>query len=206
MKKKFAKILAGTLCLIGFYAHAGLLMTYKQLTLKDVDQMHALVTGKIKESKKSKDGKVVPLKECLQAIYSRPNSDGMINKIIAPIRSELEAVDALDRVYKELVDEAVNALKHPNNFKPDAQVTYLIFLENIVSDFKPMAGNEGFEKQILEKIQKAKIEVSKKAQNERKLNQMQNNLSPSELAEQILNPPPLVEKKSESKLEPKLEK
>ncbi|WP_413944099.1 hypothetical protein [Bdellovibrio sp. HCB-162] len=168
-------------------AHAGLLFNYSQLALKDLDQMNKLVSDKVKESKKTGSGKAVPLKEALQAVYSRPNDDDMIEKIVAPLRSNLDELESWEKTVSQLTDEAINALKNPRAFKPVVQVTYVIFLENLMAEVKPYLKQEGFEKKIVERIRDAKIEVSKEATNERKLRMMKDTGSPSQIAEKILN-------------------
>ena len=168
-------------------AQAGLLYNYSQLALRDLDQMVKIINDKVKESKKAHHGKVVPLKEALQAVYARPNSDGMIEKVIAPLRTALDEQDAWDRTLTELTDEAINALKNPKAFSPVVQVTYSVFLENLLSEFKPYAAKEGFERTLVQKIRDAKIELTAAAQNERSLKlMMKDSASPSVLASQIL--------------------
>ncbi|WII73484.1 hypothetical protein QJS83_06320 [Bdellovibrio sp. 22V] len=177
-------------------AQAGLLFNYSQLALKDLDQMNKLVSDKVKESRKSASGKAVPLKEALQAVYSRPNEDDMIDKIIAPLRSNLDELESWEKTVSQLTDEAINALKNPRAFKPVVQTTYVIFLENLLAEIKPYVKNDGFEKQIAVRVRDAKIEVSKEAVNERKLRTMKPTTSPSEIAEKILSqsnePAPVV--------------
>lgn len=169
-------------------AHAGLLFNYSQLTVKDLDQMNKLVEDKIKESKKEAGaGKTVPLKEALQSVYSRPNDDEMIEKIVAPLRSKLDELEAWEKTVSQLTDEAVNALKNPKAFKPVVQVTYVIFLENLMAEIKPYIKDQGFERKTVEHIRDAKIELTKEAINERKLRMMKATVSPSELAEKILS-------------------
>ncbi|MGZ3801554.1 MAG: hypothetical protein ACXWRZ_12780 [Bdellovibrio sp.] len=168
-------------------AQAGLLFNYSQLALKDLDQMNKLVMDKVAESKKEKGNKVVPLKEALQAIYSRPNEDGMIEKVVAPLRTNLDELEAWEKTVTQLSDEALNALRNPKAFKPVVQVTYVVFLENLLAEAKPHLKKNGFERKIVETIRDAKIQVTKEAVNERKLRTMKSTVSPSELAEKILS-------------------
>lgn len=172
-------------------ASAGLLFTYHQLALKDLDAMTKLVQGKVKESKKDADGKVVPLKEGYQAVMSRPDDDGLIEKVIGPLRNELDDMDEKNRVEESLVVEAVNALTNAKNFKPDVQVTYWIFLENSISDFKQTLSGESdpkaaFEYKMLQKIAKAHIDISSKAKEERTLRMMKSTISPSDVAAKVI--------------------
>lgn len=166
-------------------ASAGLMFTYAQLTLKDLDQMNDIAKKKIREFKAQ--GSVEVLKEAVQAVYSRPNDDGMVEKVIAPLRTELDENDQWEVVVDELVQEAIGALKNPKAFKPVVQNTYAVFLENIVADFKPFAEREGHERNVIKTIRDAKIELSKEGINERKLRTMSVHKSPSELAAMVID-------------------
>ncbi|XGC81505.1 hypothetical protein ACES2L_03280 [Bdellovibrio bacteriovorus] len=168
-------------------AQAGLLFNYSQLTVKDLDQMNKLVEDKIKESRKEAGvGKVVPLKEALQSVYARPNDDEMIEKTVAPLRAKLDELGAWEKTVSQLTDEAINALKNPKAFKPVVQVTYVVFLENLMAEIKPYISSQGFERKTIERIRDAKIELTREAVNERKLRMMKSTVSPSEVAAKIL--------------------
>lgn len=188
-----SKIVFG-LILLTVTVQAGLLMPYHKLVLKDLDQMNELVSQKIKESKKSSSGKIVPLKEGLQAVLARPNEDGMVEKVLSPLKNELEDQDAWEKALGELTDEALNALRNSKNFKADVQVSYSLFLENLMAELKPLARTEGFERSLLEKIRDAKVELSKEAQRERKLRLMKSPVSPSEVAKLLLESTKVEEK------------
>lgn len=161
------------------------MFTYAQLTLKDLDQMNDIAKKKIREFKAQ--GSVEVLKEAVQAVYSRPNDDGMVEKVISPLRTELDENDQWEVVVDELVQEAIGALKNPKAFKPVVQNTYAVFLENIVADFKPFAEREGHERNVIKTIRDAKIELSKEGINERKLRTMSVHKSPSELAAMVID-------------------
>ena len=176
---------------LAIQAQAGLLFNYSQLTLKDLDQMSKIVSDSIKESKKSAGGKEVPLKEALQAVYSRPNDDEMIEKIVGPLRTQLDNLDAWEKSISQLTDEAINALRNPKAFKPVVQVTYLVFLENLLAELKPYINKPTFERDMVTRIRNANVEASKEALNERKLRSMKATVSPSEIADQILKHTPL---------------
>jgi hypothetical protein len=178
---------------------AGLLFQYHQLTLMDLDQMTKMVQEKLQESKKTA-ASTVPLKEALQAVYSRPDGDRMIDKVVAPLRLELQDINQYERVLTELVEEALNALKQTQNFKPSVQVTYALFLENLLADSRAVAaGQDGFERNILRKIKKAKIQITKQALNERAVRGIPEAKSPSEIASEILE---AIEKADSDKSRP----
>jgi hypothetical protein len=186
MKVIFALVLVSLMCSI---SNAGLLYVYSRLATKDLDQVNKIVQDKIQESRKSSGDKTIPLKEALQAVFSRPNEDFMIEKVMPTLKAELEEHNGWERTIKALVKEALGALGNPKAFHPNAQVTYIVFLENLISEFRPKA-YEPFEKSILEQIKDADIEVTKEAKNERRLRMMKDTTSPSKLAEFILANPP----------------
>jgi hypothetical protein len=178
-------------------ASAGLLYTYSRLTTKELEEMNQIVKTKIKESHSESGDKSIPLKEAMQAIFSRPNHDFMIEKILPPVRAELDDLNSWEKTNKALVTEALGALKNPKAFRPEAQVTYWIFLENWISENKPRA-KDPFEKGILSQIRDAKIELSNEATKERKTRTMESGPSPSDLAARVLdaaNPPAAPEAK-----------
>ena len=114
------------------------------------------------------------------------NSDDMIDKISAPLRTALDQDDATEKIFGELVDEAINALRNTKNFKKEVQVTYSIFLENVISEFKPALKAGSFEYKIVKKIANSDIELTKDAQKDRKLRLMQESSSPSAIASKVL--------------------
>lgn len=172
-------------CLTAQTSFAGLLYQYSELSLKDLDQMSKIVQNKINESRAASGDQVIPLKEALQAVYSRSNEDFMIEKIISPLKNELDEQEAWESSLQELTKEAIGALKNPKAFKPITQVTYIVFLENVLSELKPKV-NEKFENSIIDTIAKAKISVTKAAADERQLRVMKATTSPSEIAQDIL--------------------
>lgn len=162
---------------------AGPEFTYNQLALKDLDQMNDLVRLKIAAAK---EGDNAPLKDGLQTVLSRPDEDFMIDKVIGPLRQELEEQDLWEQTVIALTDEAISALKNPKKHKAVVQATYAVFLTNTISQLKPRAKEKGFERKLLEKIRDAKIELSQDMRDERRLRMMKESASPSTLAEQIL--------------------
>ncbi len=203
MKNKFTVFASILFVFMTQSASAGLLYTYHQLALKDLDAMTKFVQSKVKESKKSSSGKVVPLKEAYQAVMSRPDDDGLIEKVIGPLRNELEDMDEKERITQDLIQEALNALQNTKNFKADVQVTYWIFLENTIADLKQNLTSaedvaSSFEHRMLQKIAKAKIEITDKAKQERTLRVMKSTISPSEVSAKILQG---LEKKDDGKKE-----
>lgn len=184
--KTIKYILATFVTGFALQSSAGLLYNYSQLALKDLDQMNRIVMTKVKESRKATSGKNVPLKEALQAVYVRPNEDGMIEKIVGPLRNELDDLGVWEKTLNDLSVEALDALKNPRGFKPVVQVSYQLFLENLLSDMKPFVHKEGFEKGLTEKIRDAKIELTKESTGERSLRMMKSTISASDMAKQIL--------------------
>jgi hypothetical protein len=186
MKRLILLVLSLSLTMLtGMAANAGLLYNYSQLKIKDIDSMSKLVNSKITESRKSGGDETVPLKECLQAVYSRPNEDFLIDKVISPLKSELDDHNAWDSSLQKLTKEAIGALQHSKNFRPVVQVTYIVFLENVLAEQKPNL-DKPFVQKLFQQIKNANIEVSKEAESERKLRVMKDTTSPSTIADELL--------------------
>lgn len=195
--KKPNFILATFVTAFCLHAQAGLIANYATLATKDLDQMNELVNEKIQESEQMHDEKYIPLKEALQAVFSRPDgTDDMIDKVVGPLRTKLDELDQWENAFTILVDEAVDALKNPKGVKPVVQNTYSIFLENFIAESKPYAKNGGFERKLLEKIRDAKIDLTKEAKNERSLRGMKVGDSPSDLAKRVLEQNPVAAKEA----------
>lgn len=167
-------------------ASAGLLFNYTQLMIKDLDQMNQIVLDKIAESRASDGEKTVPLREALQAVYSRPDSDGMIEKLVGNLRTELDEHNAWEETLNKLTVEALNALRNPRAFNSKVQVTYQIFLENLMSELNPLIVPGSFERGLVEKIRDAQVKLSKEASAERQLRMLKAIQSPSDLAAALL--------------------
>lgn len=157
---------------------------FSDLALKDLDQMNKIIKAKIIESRKAVSNKEAALVEGLKIVYSRPNQDGLIEKIVSSLKSELEEQEFWEKAVDQIATESIEILKDKKASRKK-QVTSWIILENIISEIKPRKA-EAFEKSILEKIHSSKIEISSAAKNERKINMMNQSKSPSEIAAQIL--------------------
>jgi hypothetical protein len=132
----FSVIFAGA-CLVSLSARANFYL-YTQVALKDMDDMNKIVFLKIKEAKKDKVSVATePLKEALQAVFSRSNEDFLIEKILSPLKNELDDAAAWESTVNSLIDDAIAALQNPDKHKPNFQVTYAILLENFLQEFKP---------------------------------------------------------------------
>lgn len=162
--------------------------TYSQLVLKDLDQMTELVDEKIAESK-AEGGDVAPLRAALQIVLSRPDDDFMVDKVIGPLRQALDENEAWESTLESVVDEAVKAMKNPKDLSASVQVTYAVLLTNVISQLKPRAQKAGFERKMIEKIRDARIVLTKKMRDDRKLRMMKDAPSPSQIAEEALTPP-----------------
>jgi hypothetical protein len=174
-----------------------LVYTYSKLKLLDVDQMGEIVQDKLRRFKKN--GREELIIEALSISLSRTNEDAMAEKLIDTIRYTIESPDILERSLNSVVQNSINKLRDETT-APEDQVTYLIVLENLVSEFKPefvkQYKSPKFETNIIEIIAGAKIKVTDSAQAESRLNLMKEQRSPSTLAQLLIT-------ERDSKIKPK---
>ena len=163
-------------------------MSYNRLKLMDLDQMTELLQQKVKEFKRT--GRTEALQEGLQICLSRPDEDTLVEKTISIVRNPLEDIDQWESSVENLVDTNLEIFKNMKAHSSD-QVTAGIILENVISEFKPQFQkqyvNPGFESRIIEKIAAAKVEFNRKAVSERKLTLMRGAVSPSLLAQKLMD-------------------
>lgn len=160
---------------------------YSQLKVMDLDQMSEIMYQKAKDYKKTEDPKY--LQEGLLITYSRPNEDGLIEKISSIIKTPMDDNNLWESSVESLIDSAIVTTKNKNANAVD-QVTYGVILENLVSELKPAFQKQykspGFETRMIEKIADADVEYSPSAVNERKLNLMRGQVSPSLFAKRLI--------------------
>jgi hypothetical protein len=163
-----------------------LLFAYHDLAVKNLDEMSELVQSQIKKSRTAEQERMPPLLQGLMAVYARPDGDGMIDKVVGSLRSEIEDIDTWPSSMNLMTDKAITALQNSGKVSAVDQVSYTIILTNVLAQLKPASKRDGFEKEIVIKIRDANIELSKKMRDERRLRMMKNTVSPSEIAARIL--------------------
>lgn len=162
-------------------------LTYKNLATLDLDQMNDLLQVKINDY--GQQNNIQSLREAAMIVFSRPDDDAMVEKIVSAVRNPLEEEGQWSSTIESLVRQSVETLK--NSEAPQAdQVTAGIILENILSEFKPLFIRQyktgGFETDIVNSIAAADVEYSKGASKERGLYLMRNNLNPSQIAKKLV--------------------
>ena len=162
-------------------------LSYSRLQLMDLDQMSDLMQQKVRQFKSTNS--LEPLQEGLQACLSRPDEDGLLEKVISIIKNPLEDNDAWESTIEEIVTNSIRLLKS-EGAQPSDQVTSAVVLENIIAEFKPSFFKQylspAFETRIIERIATAEIEFSKAALSERKLNLMRSTSTPSAIAQRLI--------------------
>jgi hypothetical protein len=164
------------------------MIPYHRLVLKDLEDMVAIVDSKIKESKGAREHKDIPLEQALISVYSRPDDDGMIEKVAGPLRNEMEDNEVREKIIDRLLTESIDAVKKDSKqIRADIQVTYWILIENILGELKGTLKTSGsFEEKQIQRIREARIKITKQMSNERALRLIKSTKSPSETAKKIL--------------------
>ncbi len=161
--------------------------SYAKLKLLDLDQMMEIVQNRLKRYKKT--GHKELIEEAIQISLSRPNDDALAEKLMDTIRFSLESVDLWERSLEEVMQKSIAQLKIPTTAAED-QLTYLILLENLVSEFRPQFIKQyqspKFESTVIEQIAQAEVVVSQAAAAEGRLNIMREPVSPSTLAQFLI--------------------
>ncbi len=161
--------------------------TYKTLKILDLDQMTDLLYEKANDYKRN--NRLQALREGTMIAFARPNEEVILDKILSIVRSPLEDADEWEGTVEQMVGQAVQTIKDGNAQATD-QVTASVVLENVLSEFKPAFVKQyqggGFETTVIERIAASDLRFSKQAEQEKKLNQMKSGLTPSQLAQKLV--------------------
>lgn len=184
----FKKILV--LCLLWSSPLFAANYNYADLQLKNFEEMQSLVNSRVKkaESVANRDvneAKII-LKDAMQLIFSRPNGDNMVSKLLPPIRSTLKNIEAYDSILNEIAVTAIGEVKNENAKVKDS-ATNLIVLANLMSEIQPEIKTNPAIRNIIIKIRDAKIDVNNKVKGEMRMRSMLSPpTSPSDIAAKIL--------------------
>ena len=161
--------------------------TYKTLKILDLDDMSDLLYEKANDYKRN--NRVQALREGTMIAFARPNEEVILDKILNIVRNPLEDADEWESTVEQMVGQAVNTIKDGGAAATD-QVTASVVLENVLSEFKPQFVKQyqsgGFETTVVERIAASNLSFSKQAEQEKKLNQMKSGLTPSQLAQKLV--------------------
>ena len=180
---------------------------YNELMIKDYDEMSNMVQAHVKKARSvgsnTSDENVNDkeainhLREALKLIFSRPNSDNMIAKLIPDIRRELGGYGAFEDTVSGLAAEQLGIVK--NDKSPGSQqATAIFFLENLLSEIRPEIGINENLRRVAERIKDAKVKVSDDVKRDMKLRGMFKTMDPSKLAADILKATPAEAQKKKA--------
>lgn len=175
------------------------LYKYSELELKSYDELIKEVRDKITKAQETEENamkeagddvqydtsaSIFILKDALRMIFSRPNKDNMIDKLLPEVRALLVEYGAYYDSINDLAVESVSGLKQklPIVYKS----TYIFVLENIMSEFRPNLKSNEEVKKIFFYIRDSKASVPDDVRLDRKLRSMFNSQNPCETAEKII--------------------
>lgn len=194
------RILALLVFFVAFNAYAKLEYDLDKLRMMNSDQINELVKKKIKKAQDFQAAQeddenatgieVEPealhaLKGGLRIGLSRPyQPDGARTATFTAVRRELADLNAVDKIFGELVSEAIDALK--SRGAPNVQATYIVLLENLMAEIRPDLENNPGYKGLVEQIAAANIEVPSSSMKKVFMRNMSKPVSPSDTAKAIL--------------------
>lgn len=169
---------------------------YNELLTKDYDEMLAMVQGMVKKAHQATtreddssagDGEAVEyLGRALKLIFSRPNSDNMVTKLVGEVRRDLQGFNSYEDVVSGITDEAIR-LSQNEEAPIITQSTALVELENIMAEIRPEVqnGNHAL-RRIVQNVRNADLRMSDEVKRDRRLRGMFRTTNPSDEARNIL--------------------
>ncbi len=166
---------------------------YNELMIKDYDEMYEMVQSYLNKAKDlagedgtaNEDEAISQLRQGLKLIFSRPNSDNMVAKLVPEIRRVLVGFNGFESSVSAIANEAIGYVK--NDEAPvSVQSTSLFILDNILAEIRPEVENNAQMRGIVERVRDARISLSKDVATERKVRGMFSTKSPSDVARDLL--------------------
>jgi hypothetical protein len=170
--------------------------------IKDYDQMLAMVQGMVRKAHAATtgentggDGEAVEyLGRALKLIFSRPDSDNMVTKLVGEVRRDLQGFNAYEDTVSGLVGEELR-IAQDDQAPVITQSTALVMLDNILAEIRPevQAGNMAL-RNVVVQIKRADLKISDEVKRDRRLRGMFRTSNPSEDADRILKALPKKKK------------
>lgn len=166
---------------------------YSELMIKDYDEMLEMVQSYVGKARDlagedgtaNEDEAISQLRQALKLIFSRPNSDNMVAKLVPEVRRVLVGFNAYESSVSAVANEAIGYVK--NDEAPvSVQSTSLFVLDNILADIRPEVEANASLHAVVEHIRDAKLSMSREVNKERSLRGMFNTKSPSDIAREML--------------------
>ncbi len=159
------------------WAEARLEITAAELLLKNAEQYSAIVRKKIKKAQDiqgkqevevnekgeifAEPEAVSALRDGMRIVLSRPDQDGARSKLFNKLRQELNDLNSLDQALTDIVSEACTGLKG-QNINVKFEETYLVILDNFLSEVRPEVSTNANFKTLVEKIRDSELRTSDK--------------------------------------------
>ncbi len=116
---------------------------------------------------------------------SRPDYDSTRSTAFAPTYTLLREFNIVESVVARLVDEAIAGIQAAKT-SPADKTTYMVVLENVIYEFKPLLPTNPEIRKAFEKIRDGQLKVDEKTKSYQLLRSMKIMRSPSLLAQTVL--------------------
>lgn len=170
-----------------------------QLLMKSADDISELVRKKIKKAQEiqakqeetdstefmAEPEAVEELKSALRIVLARIDQDGTRANAFARLRRELVDLHAVEKTLDAIADEAIEHIRDSST-TPRRVGTYVIMLDNLMSEIKPEVKSNPKFKATIEKIRDANLKISDERKNKIKMSSLPTPVSPSETAAKIV--------------------
>jgi hypothetical protein len=163
---------------------------YTDLQMKNFDEMEGQVKALVLSAQKVADDDVdsakAKLKDALQLIFSRPNTDNMVSQLLPIPRTPLKNLEAYESTLRSIVKNCVEKMKD-TSVKVSLRSTCYIVLDNVMGELKPDAKNNSQIRDLMIEIRDAKLKLHDDVKSNLRMHAMiKASVSPSETAKKII--------------------
>jgi hypothetical protein len=160
---------------------------YNELMIKDYDEMTKMVQTLLRQSRTATtredsggEGEAVEyLGRALKLIFSRPDSDNMVAKLVGEVRRDLQGYNSYEDCIAALAAEAVRNVQNTDG-TISTQATALVILENLMGEISPAVRNgDKTLLRVVKMIHSADLKPSSEVKRDRRMRGMFRSQSPS---------------------------
>jgi hypothetical protein len=126
---------------------------YSDLRMLNYDDMLNRVKNRVLKAEKVANDDVdeaqAELRNAVQLVLARPNSDNMVSQLLPTVRTPLRNLEVYESTLLEITDAAITTLKD-KKAEAKRQATALVILTNLMSELKPDLANNKNSREICE--------------------------------------------------------
>lgn len=129
---------------------------------------------------------LLPLRETLTMLLSRPNDDNLATDLMTDIESELENLGAYEETLQKIIDERLAVINN-KKLSPAYRTTAAVCINNLLLEIKPKSLKNPSIAKVICKLADQNVKIPKDVQESSMFKSLYLEKSPSKVAQEIMH-------------------